>query len=184
MPTCQQSLKTRNQFSPVTLATVFYEYPRLNIPAVKLIQVRGVLGLCFAGTIMRLCLFWQTRVVLGGTPSLQVRRHCTVLLGTFEFQRFAKRDDWSDDHFANQSGSLWLFQWWYFLLQKTNSWRALRTLQVSENCYVSAHYVPGSRNDKITHMIKMTKESKDLAEKWNGNTEDHYPAHCLFWVVC
>ena len=45
---------------------------------------------------------------------------------------------------------------------------------------MSAHYVPGSRNDKITHMIKMTKESKDLAEKWNGNTEDHYPAHCLF----
>ena len=85
MPTCQQSLKTRNQFSPVTLATVFCEYPRLNIPAVKLIQVRGVLGLCFAGTIMRLCLFWQTRVVLGGTPSYRqgdTARCCWGLLNS------------------------------------------------------------------------------------------------------
>jgi len=37
---------------------------------------------------------------------------------SIEFQRFSKRDDWSDDHVANHSGSLCLFQWWYFLLQK------------------------------------------------------------------
>ena len=41
-----------------------------------------------------------------GYTVVQARRHCMVLLGTFEFQCFAKRDDWSDDHFANQSGSL------------------------------------------------------------------------------
>ncbi|OUT47859.1 MAG: hypothetical protein CBB68_15700 [Rhodospirillaceae bacterium TMED8] len=85
--------------------------------------------------------------ILSGAPLL--RFHIGQAI---EFQRFLKRDDWSDDHVANQRCPLRLFQGRYFLLHKTSSQRSTRPLKVSTHSSVFTHEVPKSGTNRINEL--------------------------------